>query len=103
MASFIYNACLLNTFRQRFDFDSDKIKVLLVTAAYQPDKETHATRADLTDEVLGQGYAAGGVDANVLVNMKDDTLVLNLGGVTLTGREHQRAICGLLCGPRRRC
>jgi hypothetical protein len=57
--------------------------VLLVTAGYQPDKETHATRADVTDEVSGQGYAAGGVDANVLVNMKDDTLVLNLGGVTL--------------------
>lgn len=83
MASFIYNACLHNTFRARFNFDSDAIKVMFVAAGYVPDKETHATRADVTDEAKGLGYNPGGIAVNVNVDMSEDTLVMKLGGATL--------------------
>lgn len=83
MASFISNSCLHNTFRARINFDDDAFKVMLVTSEYKPDKDAHATRADVTDEAKGMGYSQGGLSVDVRVNMTDDVLVMNLGGVTL--------------------
>lgn len=83
MSSFIYNSCLLNSFRAKIDFESDKFKVLLLTDEYEPQKDEHASRADLIGEVAGKGYAAGGVAVNVRVSLADDRLVLTLGGWTL--------------------
>jgi hypothetical protein len=36
------------------------LKVMLVTAAYTPDIDNHAFRSDVTNEVSGTGYTAGG-------------------------------------------
>ena len=44
------------------DLDLDTLKVLLSNAA--PNAATHAVKADVTEISAGNGYTAGGVDAN---------------------------------------
>lgn len=42
------------------DLDTDTIKVMLVTSTYAPNQDTHDYRDDITNEVEGTGYTAGG-------------------------------------------
>lgn len=42
------------------DLDTDTIKVALVTSSYTPDQDAHEDFADVTNEVTGTGYTAGG-------------------------------------------
>ena len=65
MASGIYNLfkqyVLDNTTNGRIDWDTDTIKVALVTSSYTPDFDTHNFFDDVTNEVTGStGYTAGG-------------------------------------------
>ena len=43
------------------DWDTDTIKVALTTNVYTPNQDTHAFFSDITNEVTGAGYTAGGV------------------------------------------
>lgn len=43
------------------DWLSDDIKVMLVTVAFTPNQDTHVFKSDVTNEVVGTGYTAGGV------------------------------------------
>ncbi len=43
------------------DFLSDTIKVSLHTSSYTPNLDTHETLSDVTNEISGTGYVAGGV------------------------------------------
>jgi hypothetical protein len=43
------------------DWNTDTIKVALTTSAYTPNKDTHDRFNDVTNEVTGTGYTAGGV------------------------------------------
>lgn len=60
MASLIYNSCIDDMAKGAIDFDTDTFKVLLVTSSYSPNKDTHTKRSDVTNEVSGTGYTAGG-------------------------------------------
>lgn len=60
MSSFIYNAAKLCILQSDFDFANDDFRVALVTAAYVPDKDAHEFFVDITDEVSGINYTAGG-------------------------------------------
>lgn len=42
------------------DFDSDTLKVALTTSSYTPDQDTHDFFNDVTNEITGTGYTAGG-------------------------------------------
>ena len=42
------------------DMDNDTFKCMLVTASYSPNLETHTNKSDVTNEVSGTGYTAGG-------------------------------------------
>lgn len=42
------------------DWDTDTIKVALCTSTYTPDVDTHDFFNDITNEVVGTGYTAGG-------------------------------------------
>lgn len=42
------------------DWDTDTIKVALTTSTYTPAPDTHAFFSDITNEVTGTGYSAGG-------------------------------------------
>ena len=60
MASLIFNSALRDEAIGSIDFDTDTFKVMLVTAAYVENKDTHTKRSDITNEVVGTGYTAGG-------------------------------------------
>jgi len=60
MADVIYNAFKKYIMNGSIDLDTDTINVMLVTDAYSPDQDTHEYRDDVTNEVSGTGYSAGG-------------------------------------------
>jgi hypothetical protein len=49
------------TAAQRVDWLTDTIKVALATSTYAPNQDTHAFFSDITNEITGTGYTAGGV------------------------------------------
>lgn len=73
MASQLYNSFKVDQANGDIDFTNDNIKVLLVTDQYVPNINTHKKRSDITDEVVGAGYVAGGqAMANINV-VQDDS------------------------------
>jgi len=60
MADLIYNAFKKNIMNGGIDLDTDTIKLALVTATYTPNADTHEDFADVTNEITGTGYTAGG-------------------------------------------
>ena len=42
------------------DMDNDTFKCMLVTSSYSPNLETHTNKSDVSNEVSGTGYTAGG-------------------------------------------
>lgn len=60
MADVIYNNFKKLIMNGGIDLDTDTIKVALVTASYTPDQDTHDFFDDVTNEVSGTGYSAGG-------------------------------------------
>jgi len=71
MASGLYGITFLNALKNTLalDLDSDTLKVMLVTSSYTPDFGAHDFKGDVTNEVSGTNYTAGGA---------------TLGSVTLT-------------------
>jgi hypothetical protein len=93
MPSLIYNSCPDDEARGNLDFDSNTFKALLVTSAYTPNKDTHTKRSDVTNEITGTGYTAGGANCTVTVtkDTTNDKVTLQFGAVswassTLTAR-----------------
>jgi hypothetical protein len=72
VASLIFDSCVDDCARGAIDFDTDTFYAMLVTSSYTPDKATHIKRSDVTDEVIGAGYTAGGSASAVTVT-KDTT------------------------------
>ena len=56
-------------------------KMLLVTSTYTPDK-AHADRADITNEVSGTGYTAGGKTVACTVTTGTDKTILTFAAET---------------------
>jgi hypothetical protein len=61
MASFVYNSFWDDLSRGAIDMDTDTFRIILVTSSYTPDQDAHDRRDDITNEVTGSGYTAGGV------------------------------------------
>lgn len=59
MADLIYDSFLKDNASGAIDLDTDAINCMLVTAAYAANR-AHAKRSDVTNEVTGTGYTAGG-------------------------------------------
>jgi hypothetical protein len=56
-----YGSLIAKAFNKEVDFDSDTIKVALVSSSYTPNQDTHDYWDDVaTNEVSGTGYTAGG-------------------------------------------
>jgi len=73
MADVVYNSFKQKIMDGSIDLDTDTIRVALVTSSYTPDQDAHEDFADLTNEVSGTGYTAGGTTlANKSVT-KDNT------------------------------
>lgn len=67
MASLNYNSMLFHALKGNIDFDTDTFKAMLVTSAYTPDQDNHDFRNDVTNEVVGTGYTAGGAAVTATV------------------------------------
>jgi hypothetical protein len=84
MASLIYNSCIDDTARGNIDFDSNTFKAMLVTSSYTPNKDNDDKRDDVTNEVTGTGYTAGGVTSTVTVTKDNanDRVTIQFGAVS---------------------
>lgn len=95
MTTLVYNSFMRDVFTGAIDCDTDTFKAMLVTSAYTEDKDTHTKRSQVTNEVTGTGYTAGGVACTVTVstvNTALDQIVVTCGAVswsaaTLTARK----------------
>lgn len=66
MASKLYGQFLSQALNKEIDWDTDTIKVALLTNSYTPDQDAHNYYDDVVaNEVTGTGYTAGG---NTLAN-----------------------------------
>jgi hypothetical protein len=84
MASIIYNSFLDDVVRGNIDCDTDTFKVMVLGSAYAENKDTHTKRSDLTNEVTGTGYTAGGATVTVSVtkDTTNDRIDITLGGAS---------------------
>ncbi|WP_447910583.1 hypothetical protein [Brevundimonas bullata] len=95
MASFIYNSFIRDVLTGAIDMDADTFKVMLTTSAYTENKDTHTKRSDVTNEVTGTGYTAGGAATTVTVAAVDtanDDVEITIGAAswptsTITARK----------------
>lgn len=94
MANVIYNSFKRDIMNGSIDLDTDTIKLMLVTSTYVPNQDTHTKRSDITNEVTGTGYVAGGfalVNKSVTQNNTTDAGVftadaINIPNATITAR-----------------
>jgi hypothetical protein len=86
MASFIYNSAIDDLANGNIDFGADTFNLLLVTSSYTANKDTHVKRDDVTNEVSGTGYTAGGA-ATACTVTKDtatDKVTLSFASVSFS-------------------
>lgn len=83
MASLVFNSAIDRVVRGVIDFEDDAFKVMLCSSGYRVNKD-HANRSDVTDEVIGDGYDAGGISVNVTVarDTKNNCVNVLLGGAS---------------------
>lgn len=56
-----YGSVISKAFNKEIDFDTDTIKVALLTSSYTPNQDTHDYFDDVSaNEVSGTGYTSGG-------------------------------------------
>lgn len=73
MANVIFNSFKRDIMNGALDLDTDTINVMLVTSSYTPDQDAHTKRSDVTNEVTGTGYSAGGAALASKVVSVDNT------------------------------
>jgi hypothetical protein len=59
--SFLYTKMYNSAFSGLIDAENDEIKAMLLSEDYSPNMETHQFKSDLSHEVAGTGYDAGGI------------------------------------------
>lgn len=85
MANVIYNSFKRDIMNGSIDLDTDTINAMLVTSSYSPNIDTHTKRSDITNEVVGTGYTAGGqalTAKTVTADNTNDRSVFDAGDVT---------------------
>jgi hypothetical protein len=55
-----YGKAFTSAFTKKLDLSADTIKVMLCTSSYTPDQDAHQFKSDLSAEITGTGYTAGG-------------------------------------------
>lgn len=62
VTAYVYGNFMKNVLSGKVvDWLNHPIKVMLCSATYVPNQDTHQTKADVTGEVTGTGYTAGGI------------------------------------------
>ncbi|RBO87010.1 hypothetical protein [Nocardia puris] len=81
----LYGLALRSIVNKEIDWDTDVIKVMLCTSSYTPNQDTHAYKSDITNEVTGTGYTAGGAtlgSCTATYNAGTNTLTLDAADVS---------------------
>lgn len=83
MASIGHHKFLQTALKADLDFDTVTVKVMLETSSYTPDKD-HDFRDDVTNEVTGTGYSAGGqtVTATLARDTATDKITLTFAATS---------------------
>ena len=88
MASGLYGITFLNALKNdlALDLDSttgDRFKAMLVTSSYTPNFGTHDFKADVSNEVSGTGYSAGGKSlTSVALTQSAGTITFDAANLT---------------------
>lgn len=86
MASKAYGQFIGKALNKEIDWDSDSIKVMLVSSAYTPNQDTHDYLDDVVgNEVTGTGYTAGGqalASKTLTYDAATNVIVLDAADVT---------------------
>ena len=72
MASLIYNSAKSDLQKGAIDLNTDDIKAMIVSG-YTPNQDTHTRRSDITGEITGTGYIAGGKSLTGKTMTQDNT------------------------------
>lgn len=84
---FMFNSALRDEAMGNINYNADTFKVMLLTNAATPNKDTWAKRSDVTNEVSGTGYTTGGAALTVSVGSVDtanDRVDVSTGAATWT-------------------
>ena len=73
VTAYWYGKGIENIMRNTIDVDTHTFKCMLTTSTYVPNVDTHDQKADVTNEVTGTGYTAGGVALTSVVISQDST------------------------------
>lgn len=73
MADLLFNSFFKTLLDAGIDLSSDTIKVALVTSSYTPDRDNHNFFDDVTNEITGTGYTAGGEALASKTTAQDNT------------------------------
>ena len=88
MASGLYGITFLNALKNDLALDlddttADRFKVMLVTSSYTPNFVTHDFKSDVTNEVSGTGYDAGGKSlSSVTLTQSGGTITFDAANLT---------------------
>lgn len=81
-----YGKVFLAALNKEIDWDSDTIKVMLLSSSYTPNQDTHDYLDDVsTYQVTGTGYTAGGAtlaSKTITYDSATNTVVLDAADVT---------------------
>jgi hypothetical protein len=80
VSSKIYGLALQSLAAGQINFTGGSVKAMLTTSTYVPNQDTHRYKSDVTNEVTGTGYTAGGVALTTKAATYDaasNTLVLD--------------------------
>lgn len=85
MATFAFNSHFENLSLGRLEVGTSVVKALITSSSYVPSKRNHSTRANITNEVSGTGYTAGGVivTATLSTDSANDKITLTLGAIAI--------------------
>jgi hypothetical protein len=92
VTAYWYGKALINAFggateaeTRNIDWLTDTMKVMLCTDSYTPNQDTHMFKSDITNEVSGTGYTAGGAQiANKSLSYDNQSNTIKFDGDDIT-------------------
>lgn len=86
MSSVLFMSALEDEANGDIAFGSDSFKAMLVGAGYAADKFRHARRDDVSNEITGGGYTAGGkaISVSIVRDAVNNSIDVTLGGANWT-------------------
>ena len=80
-----YGQAFISAFNKEIDASGDSFKAMLLDATYTPNQDTHRYKSDLSGEVTGTNYVAGGaslVNVTIAYDAATNTLKIDADDVS---------------------